>query len=175
MKTLRTVCLVCAGYYLLQALGLMFSSLFSGMVRDMMPASLNDHPLFQVQKDIASLMAAFGPYVLIGVVVCLLMAWRLKQLWKAIPLLSVLLFAGGMIWLLLFVQKLQVFNNMIARSMGDIPAASSGYLEIVTRIGNWSSAFPVLLPGVLIFIFWWRAQRGASNPSPIDSGNTTYS
>src|SRR5690606_26211452 len=88
MSTLRTICLVCAGYYLLQSLGFMFASATAGAVRGMMPESADAHPIVQLQGDIASVMTAFAPYLLIGVAVCLLMAWRLKPWWRAVPVLS---------------------------------------------------------------------------------------
>ena len=165
MKTLRTVCLVCAGFYMVQMLGFMFSSYSTAFIRDMMPGNVDVPPLLQAQQGIASLMMAFSPYILIGVIACLLMAWRLKQWWKVVPLLSILLVFAGIIWLLAFMRQMKDFGNLVDGSFADMPEAFSDYLETMILIGYWSSAAPILLPGVLIFIFWWRAQKASPDPS----------
>lgn len=160
MKSLRILTWICAAYYALHAFGLYaFSalmSLLSNAAPMQMSHEMEDDPAFNLVIEIGRVLRSYAPWLLIGAVVCALLAARLRQTVRIIPGVAIALFVGGAVWLIIGARTVYYM----------VKAAGIRMTHIMRPLGNangtdtfWSAGLFVLLPPVLLFIFSRKAIR----------------
>lgn len=104
----------------------------------------------------------FAPYLLIGLLVCILLGFLTRPLWKIIPVVAIVLFAGSIAWGIAYYMRLQPYYTEMNRIIVGLPGmngALGSYVKNSTGVGQYASCFPLLMPGFAIFLFWWKSRK----------------
>jgi hypothetical protein len=162
MKTIRTISLVCAGYFVMQMLVMMSLRLFSRLSESVMPAEVvGDNPVYQLQIAAYSAIASMAPWLLLGALCCGLLAWKTRPLWSSIPAISLAMLAGGIIWMLAFGRAVSAAQAPLLERLrsdavfGQLPGEVKGFVSFGARLSSYSFSIPAIIPPLLLLLFWF--------------------
>lgn len=150
MKTVRTVCFVAAGFLGLQALQFLFLPAWFRYIGRMSGAS----ELATLQQNLFSISIGFAPWLFAAGLVFLLIGWQYIRLWNFIPWVTILLMslACWLIWQLAG-RSQDIWSSL------SVPPELYRILKMVQSFSTAVQVIFLMLPPVLILIFWFRAQH----------------
>lgn len=151
MKTVRTICFVAAGFYGLQALQFLFMPEWFRYVGRMSGAS----ELASIQEALFSAQIAIVPYLVAGIFIFLLMAWQYKKIWNFIPWITILIMAAAFWWMF----EVGGRGKQDDGSFLNMPQEAYRVLKIVQTFSASLQVVFLMLPPLLILIFWFRARN----------------
>lgn len=163
MKALRITCFICAAYYALHAGFMLINDYLGAMAAGILPAEeLAQNPALNMQVINGQIARHYAPYLFIGMAACLALALFTRQLWKAIPFIAVLLFAGGIAWAAAHAIELRPYYAALSGMVEQMPGMGGmlgNYVKNSMSNGQYAGSIPLLLPGFVIFIFWRKASK----------------
>jgi hypothetical protein len=166
MKSLRITGFIAAAYYLMHFGTLFFISYMAQFTKQMAPATAIDgNPVWHLRESLSAVAMTYAPWLLVGMAVWLLLAIWIKKLWRATPFIAALLLAGGIAWGVGYYLALQPYYTELSNTFNNAPGMNGvygNYMRNMMSASQANAAYPLLLPGIVLFIFWWKARKEAA-------------